>query len=830
MIQKQQFAQLLLPLPLPGYFTYSVPAEMRETLKVGVRVVVQFGKKKLYTALVRHIHEEWPGLPVKEIISQLDLLPVVNAIQFDFWQWLSEYYMCTMGEVMNAALPPSLKLSSETRIVLHPDFDADYKRFTEREYRIITVLEQRKEITVGDVAQIAGLLTVMPLINSLIEKKAIEVFEEMVERFKPKTEKFYQLADTYHRDEKALSAILDYLEKRAKRQNILLLSILHQLENQNDSDKGISKPELLKNPSFSEAALRSLIEKGLITETERNVSRLENFDSVYPVSDLKLTEHQNQAYNQIQAHFANRVPVLLHGITSSGKTEIYIRLIYEVLRQGKQVLYLLPEIALTSQIINRLRRYFGDVVGVYHSRFGEGERAEVWNKVVAWKEPENGVLGSHSVILGARSALFLPFRKLGLVIVDEEHDSSYKQYDPNPRYHARDASVYLAQQHKANILLGSATPAIESFFNAQKNKYGLVSLTKRFGDIMLPEVVVADVKEATRRKQMKSLFTPTLLEALEQAIANKEQVILFQNRRGFSLRLECAACHHVPECKQCDVTLIYHKRDKHLRCHYCGYSEPVPYRCPKCGHPEMNLIGFGTEKVEEELALLYPELKIDRMDLDTTRSKYAHQRIISNFEARLVDVLTGTQMVTKGLDFDNVSLVGVLSADGMISFPDFRSFERSYQLMAQVSGRAGRKNKQGKVVIQTRNPQHPVIGFVMQNDYEGMYEAQIAERLKFNYPPYSRLLKLSLRHKEQEPLDKGAAVLASMLRKEFPGLVLGPEYPVVSKIRNYYIKEILVKLKRDLRLPESKKKIAQMIKTFLQAHKQIRVVTDVDPA
>lgn len=829
MNQKQLYAHLLLPLPLPGYFTYSVPPVMNETLKIGVRVVVQFGKKKLYTALVRNIHEERPGLPVKEIITQMDTQPVVNPRQFDFWQWLSDYYMCTMGEVMNAAMPPSLKLSSESRIFLHPDFDADYSRFNEREYRIISVLEKRKEINIEDASQITGQLTVMPLIKSLIEKKAVEVYEEMVERLKPKTEKFYQLADTYQKDEKALSAILDYLEKRAPRQNELLLSLLNQLEISNNPEKGISKPALAKDPSFSDGALRSLIEKGLITETERKISRLGSVEAVYPVSDIQLTEHQKEAYQKIQAHFANQMPVLLHGITSSGKTEIYIRLIDEALRQGKQVLYLLPEIALTSQIINRLRKYFGDVAGVYHSRFGEAERAEVWNRVAAWKEPENDALGSHSVILGARSALFLPFSKLGLVIVDEEHDSSFKQYDPNPRYHARDASVYLANQHQAHILLGSATPAIESFFNAQKGKYGLVSLTKRFGDILLPEVVIADVKEATRKKQMKSLFTPTLLEALEQAIANKEQVILFQNRRGFSLRIECSACHHVPGCQQCDVTLIYHKRDKHLRCHYCGNSEPVPYRCPKCGHPELNLIGFGTEKVEEELALLYPELKIDRMDLDTTRSKYAHQRIIGDFEAGRMDVLTGTQMVTKGLDFDNVSLVGILSADSMISFPDFRSFERSYQLMAQVSGRAGRKNKQGKVVIQTRNPQHPVIRLVIENDYEGMYEAQIAERLKFNYPPYSRLVKLSLKHKEPEPLNKGAAVLATMLRKEFPGLVLGPEYPVVSKIRNYYIKEILIKLRRDPKLPEAKRKIAQMIKALLQTHKQIRVVVDVDP-
>jgi primosomal protein N' (replication factor Y) (superfamily II helicase) len=738
--------------------------------------------------------------------------------------------------------------------VLNPDFDEDYSILNEREYRIVNVLEQRKEINISEAAQIAGQLKVIPLINSLIEKNAVQVFEEVVQRYKPKTEKYYQLSKTYQQNEKALSAMLDYLEKRAPKQNEVMQALLHHLEMAGESEKSIPKSSLLIEVPNADAALRSLVEKGLIDEVERKVSRLETHDATQTVSDIQLTEHQSVAYEKITTHFTNQMPVLLHGITSSGKTEIYIKLIDEALKNGKQVLYLLPEIALTTQIISRLRKFFGDVVGVYHSRYGEAERAEVWNRVALWEEvgdKESGRQGewergregemerdckdlfpkSHSVILGARSALFLPFSKLGLVIVDEEHDSSYKQYDPNPRYNARDAAVYLAHQHKANILLGSATPALESYFNAKHGKYELVTLSKRFGDILLPEVQIANIKEATRLKQMKSHFSPVLLAALDQALANKEQVILFQNRRGFSLRLECTACHHIPDCRHCDVTLIYHKREKHLKCHYCGYSEPVPPRCPKCEHPDMNLIGFGTEKVEEELALLYPEIRIARMDLDTTRSKHAHHRIISDFEERRVDVLTGTQMVTKGLDFDNVSLVGILNADNMISFPDFRSFERSYQMMAQVSGRAGRKNKQGLVVIQTRNPQHPVIKLVIDNDYEGMYQVQIAERRQFNYPPYSRLVKLSLKHKEPEPLNKAAAELARALRKEFPKQILGPEFPVVSRIRNYYIKEILVKLKRDATLPSAKEKIRSMIENFLKTtdHKQVRVVVDVDP-
>jgi primosomal protein N' (replication factor Y) (superfamily II helicase) len=850
-----RYADLLLPLPIKGCFTYAVPEELQESLQTGVRVVVQFGRKKLYTALVRKIHSKNPGIHVKPILVQMDIRPVVNHLQFAFWEWMAGYYMCSMGEVMNAALPPALKLSSESRIALNPDFDKDYSKFTDREYLVIAVLEQRKEISIAETAKIAGQLRVIPLINALIEKSAVQVYEEVLQRYKPKTEKFYLLADTYRSNDLDLNAILSYLENRAPKQNEVLQALLHFLELHNFPEQGISRTSLLEELPKSDAALRSLVEKEIVSERILNVSRLQNHEAASSAANIQLTSHQAEAFHQIKKHFIGHSPVLLHGITSSGKTEIYIKLIDDALRNGKQVLYLLPEIALTTQIINRLRMYFGDVVGVYHSRYGEAERAEVWNRVASWQAPPaqnqksddnrgeinqqnkltNGPnsqdFASHSVILGARSALLLPFSALGLLIVDEEHDSSYKQYDPNPRYHARDAAVYLAHQHQSNILLGTATPALESYFNAKTGRYAMVGLTKRYGDLLLPAVEIANVKEATRLKQMKSHFSPLLLKAIEEALAREEQIILFQNRRGFSLRIECTTCHHIPECRHCDVTLIYHKREKHLRCHYCGYSEPVPPRCPKCENPDMNLIGFGTEKVEEELALLYPEIRISRMDFDTTRSKHAHFRIIRDFEEKRIEVLTGTQMVTKGLDFDNVSLVGILNADSMISFPDFRSFERSYQLMAQVSGRAGRKNKQGKVIIQTRNPQHPVIRFVIDNNYEGMYKYQISERHKFNYPPYSRLIKLSLRHKDPEPLSIAAAGLARMLRKEFPKQILGPEFPVVGRIRNYYIKEILVKLRRDATLPQAKAKISDMIEMFLKttSHKQVRVAIDVDP-
>ncbi len=825
------YADVLLPLPLPSLFTYKVPGDMSASIRIGMRVVVQFGKKKLFTALVRNLHNRPPRMAAKELISLVDQFPIIYPIQFAFWEWIAGYYMCHPGEVMNAALPSALKLNSETKISLIPDHGFNISNFSEKEYRIVTALERQNEINIGEAARIAGSQNVVHLINSLIEKGVVEAFEEVAERYKPKTEKYYSLADVYQHNEKALGTMLDYLEKRAPRQNEVLQALLYHLPPGSTQEIGIARSILLGELPHAESALQALVEKGMVIENIQAVSRFEKHAATRQVSEITLAEYQQLALEKIHEFFQNHVPVLLHGITSSGKTEVYIKLIEATLRQGKQVLYLLPEIALTAQIITRLRCYFGDVVGIYHSRQSDAERAEVWNKVKSWDSKKELDFHPSSIILGARSAIFLPYSNLGLIIVDEEHDSSYKQYEPNPRYHGRDAALYLATMHGANLLLGSATPAIESYFNARQGKYGLVEMNERFGNILLPNVQVVDVKEATAQKQMKSIFSQTLLDAIDIALTNHEQVILFQNRRGFSLRIECPRCHYIPGCQQCDVTLIYHKREKHLRCHYCGFHQPVQPSCPLCNHPELTLIGFGTEKVEEELSLLYPEIRIARMDLDTTRSKHAHHRIISSFEERRIDVLTGTQMVTKGLDFDNVSLVGILNADNMITYPDFRSFERSFQLMAQVSGRAGRKSKQGKVIIQTRHPSHPVVEQVIGNNYQGMYESQILERQRFLYPPFVRLVKISLKHKDPAMLDLAAANFAGMLRKEFPGKVLGAEYPLVSRIRNYYIKELLIKLARDATLPAAKQTIARLIGIFLKnpQHKQVRIVVDVDP-
>ena len=588
----------------------------------------------------------------------------------------------------------------------------------------------------------------------------------------------------------------------------------------------VSRTRLLKASGASAAALEGLVRKGVFGIAEKVVSRIAPAQAQASPDSIELTGFQQAAFDQIHNAFREKEVVLLHGVTSSGKTELYIKLIHETLQQGKQVLYLLPEIALTAQIINRLKRYFGDRVGVYHSRFNEQERVEIWNRVLPTGDGK-----SFDIILGARSAVFLPFTDLGLVIVDEEHDSSFKQYDPSPRYNGRDAALYLAHLHSAKTVLGSATPSLESYYQAEQGKYGLVEMKERYGNLELPEIRVVDVRQEIRWKKMRSHFTSVLFRHLEEALKKGEQSILFQNRRGFSLRLECETCHWMPECRNCDVTLVYHKQSDHLRCHYCGYTANVPHLCPSCGGTSLKMIGFGTEKVEEDLAILFPEARISRMDLDTTRTRYSYHRILDDFEQRKIDILVGTQMVTKGLDFDNVSTVGILNADNMLSFPDFRSAERGFQLMAQVSGRSGRKNKQGRVIVQTFNPGHPVIRDVVNHDYLSLYREQMADRKKFRYPPYYRLIRIEVKHKDNALLQKAAGDLAARLRIPFGSRVLGPEYPLVPRIKNLYIRQILVKLERQSSPVVEKEKITEQIEEFYRQmeFKPVRMVIDVDP-
>ena len=823
------FVDILLPLPLAGYFTYRVQYEMNDSVAIGKRVVVQFGKKKVYTAIIRRIHQTPPDYQnVKYILAVLDSEPIVNEKQLLLWEWISQYYLCQIGEVMNAALPPAFKLASETSILINPTYDGDFSLLNEYEMLVAEALVAKESITVSEVSDITGLQKIIPLLKTLVEKGVIITEEEISETYKPKMISYVRLAESYQTEE-AIKVLFDNLEKKAFKQ-LQLLQFFLQLTNYfSDFSNEIKKKDLLKNPEVTEAQLSSLVKKKVFEIVEKSESRLEYTDAINSANDIVLSDAQEIAYNSVKNGFDSNKIVLLHGVTSSGKTEIYIKLIEETIQQGKQVLFLLPEIGLTTQIINKLQRFFGKKVGVYHSKYNESQRVEIWNKVIFISNDEN--TESYKIILGARSAMFLPFDNLGLIIVDEEHDSSFKQYDPAPRYNARDAAIYLSTLHKAKVILGSATPAVESYFNALTGKYELVEVNERFGGIQMPEILIADLKMETRQKTMQSHFSSLLINNITQALSKKQQIILFQNRRGYSLRIECDSCHFVPECKNCDVSLVYHKYMNQMRCHYCGYSIRIPEKCPDCNSSGMVMKGFGTEKVEDELQIIFPDARIQRMDLDSTRTKNAYRRIISEFEERKIDILIGTQMVTKGLDFDNVGIVGVLNADTMLTFPDFRAFERSFQLMAQVSGRAGRKGERGKVIIQTYKPDHAIIANVVRNDYLSMFNRQIIDRKQFKYPPFFRLIKFTLKHKDPEILNKAALELSLLLRSVFDKRVLGPEFPLVSRVKNMYLKDILLKLEREINLKSTKEQLLFSIDKIKKNEKynQLRIIIDVDP-
>jgi primosomal protein N' (replication factor Y) len=826
------FADILLPVPIKGTFTYRVPFELNDFIKEGVRVVVQFGRKKIYTGIVVKLHEQAPNYhDIKYVLSVLDENTVVNNIQLNFWKWISDYYMCSQGEVMHAAVPSAFKLASESKVVLHPDYDGNEDNLTDKEFLILEALEMQKVLTLTEVSKIVDQLKVVPLIKTMIEKRVVLMEEELKDRYKPKTTTWIKLNDEYLNDEK-LAEVFKALEKRAFKQLELLMNFIRLADLYNpDSNKEVERSVLLSSMEGGDSSLRSLIKKEILQAHDKTVSRLKDYDQLDKVENIKYSEAQEEAWVSINKEFESKSNVLLHGVTGSGKTEIYIRLIQEVLNQGKQVLYLLPEIALTTQIINRLRKYFGNQVGVYHSKYNEFERVEIWNAVNAETNKLEQTNTKYSLILGARSSMFLPYNNLGLIIIDEEHDTSYKQINPAPRYNARDAAILLAHLHGAKVLLGTATPSIESYYNAKSGKYGYVELTKRFGGIQLPEILVADIKQDYKKRRMKSIFSPLLIQHMEAAFENKEQVILFQNRRGFSTRIECKECNWVPTCKNCDVSLTYHKHINLLKCHYCGYSTHIPDTCPECESQDIFMKGFGTEKIEEEIKLLYPEIRVKRMDLDTTKSKYAHQQIISDFEDRKTDVLVGTQMITKGLDFDNVSVVGILNADSMISFPDFRSFERSFQLISQVSGRAGRKNKRGKVIIQSYNPYHSVIRYAIDNNYLAMFDSQILDRRNFKYPPFYRLVHIKMKHQDAQLLKHTSWKIAEDLRKEFGNLVLGPEYPLVSRINNYYIKQIMIKIPKTQKLQAFKNRITKRMEVYKKdiELRKLTIQIDVDP-
>jgi primosomal protein N' (replication factor Y) len=825
MERKTLFVDVMLPLPVKGLFTYRVPFELNDFIKTGQRVTVQFGRKKLYTALVRRIHETAPQKHIpKYILAILDERPIVNDLQYAFWDWISEYYMCYQGEVMHAALPSAFKLASESKISLNPAFKPGDMPLDRKEALIAETLMHRKSLTIKEASDITDQLKVLPLINTLIDKRVILLDEELKDHYKPRKEEFIVLAKEY-KDEAKLKEIFEKLEKRAFKQLQILLAYINIAQQEGDYHE-IAKSSILKLADASNTQMKGLVKKGVFEISEKVVSRLEDHSSSDKAGEIEFNLHQDKALQSIRKGFEAHDVCLLHGVTSSGKTEMYIHLMEEAIQKGKQVLYLLPEIALTTQIINRLRRYFGKQVGVYHSKYNERERLEIWNKVLSPK-PED----QYSIILGARSSIFLPFSRLGLVIVDEEHDQSYKQFDPAPRYHARDAAIYLAGLHGAKTLLGTATPSFESYYNARGGKYALAELMHRYRDLHMPEILLADFRREPRNKDRDTHFTGLLLDHIEDALKNKEQVILFQNRRGFSPRLECELCSWIPMCIRCDISLTYHKRSDHLRCHYCGYHTNVPPECGHCGSSRILMRGFGTEKIEEELTLIFPDANVKRMDLDTTRSKHGHQKIINAFEKHEIDILVGTQMVTKGLDFDHVSVVGIMNADNMINFPDFRSFERSFQLMSQVAGRAGRKNKQGKVIIQTYRPEHEVISDVVENDYKRLYERIMQDRSTFLYPPYYRLIQVRLLHKDYKVLNEAAKVLGIQLHSIFKGKVLGPEYPLVSRVKGLYIKQLLLKASRKDSVRAMKKELQIQLDDFasLKEFKRVRIRIDVDP-
>jgi primosomal protein N' (replication factor Y) len=819
------FVDVVLPLSIPNTYTYRLPYELNSHIKTGIGVIVPFGRKKLYTAIVAKIHEEVPkNYQVKYVESILDKEPIIIANQFKLWKWISEYYMANLGDVMNASLPSNFKLGSETKICIHPDFDKDYDKLSDKEYLIIEALELQEELSLKEVSEILEIKTIQPYIKKLIEKKAAIVTEELKSKYRPKYKSFVQIHVRFT-DEEQLGKILNELESSARNQKQVdtLLRVIQQTNWLNGEQIPVLKKSLI-DAGVSDSSLATLAKKEIIDIFQAEISRLS--ESEIDVNDMKaLSENQERAFQEIKTHFTSKDVVLLHGVTSSGKTEIYVKLIQEALDRGEQVLYLLPEIALTAQLINRLRHYFGDLVGVYHSRFNQNERIEIWNKVL-----NNDPL-QYRIILGARSSIFLPYSNLGLIVVDEEHENSFKQYDPAPRYNARDVAIVLAIQHKAKVLLGSATPSIETYFNAKEGRYGLVELHERFGGVKMPEILCADLEKETKQKTMKSHFSSFLLTEMEGALERGEQIILFQNRRGYVPMWSCEMCGWVPQCTNCDVSLTYHKSSNALKCHYCGYILPPPSSCGACGSRKLKMIGFGTEKIEDELSIYLPQAKIQRMDMDTTRSKNAYANIISDFENKQIDILVGTQMVTKGLDFENVGLVGVLSADQMLKFPDFRAFERSYQLMSQVAGRAGRKHKRGKVVIQAFDPNHWIIQKVIQHDYVGMYTQEIIERRNFHYPPFYRVINIQLRHKDRDNVQFGAQYLAKLLTDVFKERVLGPEVPFVGRVRNLYLQNITLKFERNASPKKVKDILKQKLDDFLAQHefRSIRVIIDVDP-
>ena len=807
------FVEVILPLPLPKLYTYRINEDEAHFLQMGMRVAVSFGKSKVYTALVHKVHTNEPTYETKDIEYILDETPIVTPEQITHWQWIADYYMCTLGEVIKSALPSAFLLESETIIEI-AEKDLNPNLFSDDEFQVYEALHYKTALKGSEVSKIIPKKKTLKVIKSLVEKGAARISERIFEKYVPKLVKFIRLAEAYQSQE-GLQKALELL--KGEKQKKLIMAYFNHI---NREALPLKVENLLEEAKVSNAVLKSVVEKGILEIYYLQKDRV-SFAGSEILAKKTLNNIQNEALYQVQQQFQTKNTVLLQGVTASGKTEIYIELINQYLKKGKQVLYLLPEIALTIHIINRLKKHFGKNLSVYHSKYNTNERVEVWNNVL-------NNCSKAQLVVGVRSSVYLPFKNLGLVVIDEEHDSSYRQFDPAPRLQARDSAIMLANLFKAKTLLGTATPSIESMYNVKVGKYGFVYLSKRYANYLPPIIELIDIKDKQHRKRMNGHFSDILIEEMTNTLSQGKQVLLFQNRRGYAPIVQCMHCGTVPQCPHCDVSLTFHHSSNQLRCHYCGYAIPMPKTCIACGSVDLKTKGFGTEQISKELEILFPQVAIDRMDQDTTNGKYGYEKILAKFEQQETQILVGTQMISKGLDFENIGLVGVMNADALIHSPDYRAYERSFQLLLQVSGRAGRSAQRGKVLIQTYNPQHPVIQQVLQNDFKGMYQNQIEERQSFSYPPFVQMIKITLKHTNFNRTNEGAEWFANALKEAFAfkkGIeILGPEFPLISRIRNEYMKDVLVKVKpSELSIHHTKEQIKR-IETSFQSISNFRAI------
>ena len=812
------FIDVIIPVPLQKLFTYSITPSEASFLKEGMRVAVPFGKSKIYTGIVYNIHTNAPtAYEAKDIQQILDEAPIIHPIQLKLWDWISSYYMCTLGDLMRAALPSAFILESETIITKNSTKAIDESILKDDEFLVYEALHHQSNLKIHDISSILDKKNVLPVIKRLIEKEAVSVDEEIYEKYKPKLVRYVKLHTNFS-SEAALQSLLDTLSRAPKQRDVLM--VLFSISAQ--TKKPVKVSDLMTESGASSSIIKALVDKSVLESYHIQTDRVQ-YSGKDTADSKHLNASQKTALNEIKSAFETHNVTLLHGVTSSGKTEVYVKLIEDVLNEGKQVLYLLPEIALTAQLITRLQNYFGEQVAIFHSKYSVHERVEVWNNVL-----NNSAKAK--IVLGARSSIFLPFNNLGLIIVDEEHEQSFKQFDPAPRYHARDTAVVLANIHKAKVLLGSATPSLESYFNAKQKKYGFVEITKRYNNVLMPDIELIDIKDKLKKKRMKGHFSDRLIEEMTETLQCGNQIILFQNRRGFSPIVECKTCGHSPQCPNCDVSLTYHQYRNQLRCHYCGYNTAMKQDCEACGSPDLDNKGFGTEQIEEEVKQLFPDNKVARMDLDTTRGKYGYEKIITALEQQEIDILVGTQMLTKGLDFRLVKLVGIMNADNMLNFPDFRAHERSFQLMQQVAGRAGRTQERGKVLIQTYNPHHNILQQVSTNNYIDMFNEQMNDRYNYKYPPVYKQIKITLKHKDYNRVETASIWYAKSLRQVFKENVLGPESPPIARIRNQFHKNILVKIPKEQSLAKTKKAIIKINNSFLSIKdfRSVKVILNVD--